>query len=556
MSGGFATQAEIDAFWHRVLKSPRPVHQLAKELNRRHGADPGRVLPVLRRLHAAGWLDEDPFAGDLDLALSVMGAEGGLRMFEAFEPEVLQVCFQTVAYLIDSRTPLYSLDELDARIEALLGRLHANRDSFVATGWPEFPIDDTIWPDCYFTVLYRTKQPFGIHREESDTSASVLLYDWPSLAPEPADVGRPATAFLLDAEGVVRIRRGTVVERVPYERAPHIPGITPADVAHAASIRPRFHELRNTILRELQRAIRRRDASRLWSDCLSLVTDVLDDGDRQLMSRLDRYLLGTDLPASVADERGSNLSCGGLTELFEVIGHVEQELLIGDMRRTREDLAVFFEPEAPPLKHYFQAFPDRWVELNVALVASWEREPAVATFWAGFRQRVRRAFDEEFFVAVANRVRQKNVPSFMAKAEQLARYLEVADIASAGDRFEHTPRRSNSLRRLGAHWLLRFQGHETTLGHGVGVQLVHRLLRQRDEWLAAVELDAAIDPAPTDANRTVERARQRLTHGLDRMLRDLREDEANEPAWCHFMNQIDRGHQFRYRLPDGIAWDP
>lgn len=393
--------------------------------------------------------------------------------------------------LTSSLMPLYTLDELGGLLSEFVEHLECNRDSLLDTGHAKMFFGRSRWLDLYLNKLYFTKlaqmpdvvAPASVG-QPSDFSGGI---DWRRLGDRTTRRGPE----LWELFGKINYRCETAsppcnyvwfhhsvngFTQCTYEEAESLSWITCDEQERLTSLRPAVLKLKSAIFCQLADSIRKRDQETVWADCLALVTRDLIAADAEFLLRMDEYYAGFDVRAP-GDQRTPRppLSPGGLTNLLELVGHVEKELVVGTMRRTRGclDGAMTHDhlqrprfiselnrsqreklAELPPLNPYLDLVAlgkqdeiRSGVDLCVQLDAE---EPA---FWAMFRRRVEEALATEFLIDVGVRIPQQYAPLLQPRLQDFADQWMVSRATSPSDKKEG----QNLFRRRGEGWEIQFK---------------------------------------------------------------------------------------------------
>jgi len=271
-------------------------------------------------------------------AIEVIGWEQVTSWIENNNPAtLLNRCFVT-EYLArrggDHRVLLFSRAELADRLELLQRYLEADRQSLLQAGLPSHSFAASERLCWWLGPLYPTRR---------------TMSPWPSM--EHADNPQTGWARLDDAPiGVTRVACALV-------DADLIHGLTVADATRLKNLRPTVLNLKMEILDAAVRQLRQPFPQEFWSGCLASIVQMLSIEDANFLLQVDRQL--NELPSHdcSSDEVASLYSLseldpvawslsgydrpfqpGGLTNIFEFIGHIEKEFTITTMGRTRDAL--------------------------------------------------------------------------------------------------------------------------------------------------------------------------------------------------------------------------
>jgi hypothetical protein len=203
-----------------------------------------------------------------------------------------------------------------------------------------------------------------------------------------------------------------------YEEADRLPELHEDDVEWLATMRPVVHELKSRILADLRKALSSGTAGKLWQRVIAGVADRLDVDQINRLLRLDRKYQGYSASTDGAGEGFIPVMPGGFSAIIEVAGHVEKELELGTLHRTREALEELVVPDLigrPRLRGADQRDPyfvlaagdggDKW---RAALDVYTEAEAGETAFWADFRSRLGQSLASEIPKVLTNRVKPEH----------------------------------------------------------------------------------------------------------------------------------------------------
>lgn len=336
----------------------------------------------------------------LDLALRYMGPDSALQLFEQEDLRQLNQREDAAHHLLlneELRADLIALDELATQIEEFADHVERHRVDLVNTGWGD-PDGPDHWIAFQLENHLPTKDPAGIGtRYKLDGK---VISEEELRAVTGAETAGPVTfesyyLWAKDSELDEDDETGTSVPRA-YEDAPLSHFLDASDGERLESLRPPFLALKIAVLRRLARSLRARNATNLWQDCLELITNSLSASDAEFLLAMDRGANGWDvLTGAFADDTAEwDGSPGGLTALFEVIGHCEEELRVGWFWRTQaampagiHDRGVWNLYMVPAAER--PAF-DAAIDMFLTGGAKNER------FWADYRTRVNVALETKF----------------------------------------------------------------------------------------------------------------------------------------------------------------
>jgi hypothetical protein len=225
-----------------------------------------------------------------------------------------------------------------------------------------------------------------------------------------------------------------------------------------------------------------------------LLTDALTAEDADFYLRMDRAWQGADAQQGAFEvDRGD--PNGGLSGLLMAIGDCEEALTVGSFAQLRATLkrsAAFSWLDRPRLLHTdYWSISDLWErrQVDAAFDAFLARQPEVAAFWDGYRQRVNHALEHKFSVVVRVVVEQRVPRSVAHRFEPAVRsyadlarlYLDATGgvpplpVAGAGPA---DAAMDNVFRKEGENRTIRYHGMEFRLKDSKGLRYIASLLRR------------------------------------------------------------------------------
>jgi hypothetical protein len=440
-----------------------------------------------------------------------LGADAAVTLFEQADLIDMSRRLAAVDYLL-RESPFHTLEELADLAELHADLLDRNREALVAIGRP-LTTPRYVWPWPRIGNVYPVKHPSGVKMVRTEPPAEIgntrvdlfaTTYTW-----ERPVVDSTGGA---DARGARERTAGWVP--CSYEEAPLIPRLSEADAARLESGRPALIDAEAHVLRRLAQALRERDRANVWQACLGIVTNALLARDAEFYLVVDRVFLGYDVRSGQPDEGSSEwIPAGGLTDLFEVIGHVEKELAIGTFDRTRRSLPApiadvdLFKVD---YRSYYLAIGQPWrADLDRALDLFLALDDQEGSFWEDYQARVNAALEEDFSEEVVTRTRVKRKfaamfePHMQTFANLSRAQLELTGVlptVQVSSPATPAPEPPNLFRKGQGTWTIRYAGKTVHLGHLRGFDLLAYLLRDPGRAYEVEVLDAAIrgnlGPAP------------------------------------------------------------
>lgn len=433
-------------------------------------------------------------------ALARLGFEESLRLFEQADLLDLFGRWRLMHYLFTDPSFL-TLDELADVLEEFARHLEANRASLVTRGVPRTTLGAS-YPGMLLSYLYPTK---SIYREDSPPMANGVK------RPSPRDRALehlPAAKWTTRIHTYWWVREGPstssedLVLDEPYEDAARTVHLDEQDAARVEAGRASFLDLEITVLNALAKGLRRGDATKLWEESLTLITEALPADDAAFYLRMDQWGYGYDIASGKGEGKGYlSVRPGGLTNLLSVIGHCEKELTIGTMDHAKGQLLQAI-PDDVPVSSYFQAVGQPWQqEQDRALDQLVEFMVQEDSFWTEFQKRVNSAIENEFYavVVIRTKVKQKLVhlfePQLRTFAEWNRAHLELTGslpVLQLSAPCSSEPDSTNLFRKDDGIWTIQYAGTTVHLPHVMGLEYLAYLLRQPGRATCVEELDAVI----------------------------------------------------------------
>lgn len=323
-------------------------------------------------------------------AIDSFGVEQAVRLIEEHDLSVLARRVQVAEYLSHADTPFLDLTQLAERTRSFIRFLQKRREYIVSTGLPPNEFRPCRWLYRQLGRLYDTKATGSpCPGDEIVPGSDGPPYTWRRWS---------TSAFGVMSEPV----------ECQYDDANLLSGMEKDDAVRIEGDRRRVFSVKLQLLELLAHAAERRDAGRLWSDALAVLTREFNSEAVEFYLRMDRFYLGLNALDDLGLGAELRRAPGGVTNLLEVVGHFEQEIKIGVLDRARVALddslfAVLRQSSfIDGIYCYWRYFkvlarPDRTV-LDAALDAAIVRIAAEEAFWHEYRNRVSDAIREQFRV--------------------------------------------------------------------------------------------------------------------------------------------------------------
>lgn len=369
----------------------------ARALAERFHGNCEQILLVLQKLAKelpsldASKPDLDYVAGIVCEALLTLPCEQALELLQVSPAGDLEERIWVAHYLCGERDdgdlPLFSRDELAATIESFSVFLAGQRMHLLETGLPSDDFARCRWLDDRLARLYpirRTKVPSWDNRP-----ANFPRMEFP----------RGLLRAQSDADGPE-----TVAASYDTQNGDLVTSISMADAERLISLRPKILDLKLYVLDNVARFLRLpKRGDSFWNVCFSHVRAELRDDDVIFWTRMDAIYADDLKMWKAAAPFVSSMTGyvfpfppGGLTDIIELIGHVEKECAIGTMHETRKALGdlVAIEESGPRLLAtgpwpYFELVGlQEQPKLDEAIRVFQECADREADFWPDFRNRV------------------------------------------------------------------------------------------------------------------------------------------------------------------------
>ena len=449
-----------------LLDDPTHTLQLAADhLAIKHGLDRARTLACLERLLVVGYGPMPPaglqllaafFDGILSMPKRVTESglfDDPLLFCEEEDPQAFPRRQFAAWVLADPCTPLYALPELALHLAAFAGHQATNRNELLRIGHPVTSFGPSPFLDLWLNKLYYVKVP--IHENETGLTPRAA-YDYRyterrrlGIPPSALKFWRSVPEWSVGIENMSPTpsrrylwgrRRSLIAVACGYDEADLVTGLTEDDVEWLPTVRAAVFEFKACVLRVLREAVTKGKAQRVWERVVEAMNASLG-GDEQVnrLLRTDVRYAGYNA-LSGAEER-DEVSCvpGGLTNVLEVVGHVEKELTLGTYHKTRSALGsmvVLDRLSRPRLVYgdYFSlaAKHDRG-QVKTALDLWAGLEAQETGYWVDFRERLAGAFKTEIQTIFKVPVKPKHQPvvgpAILHQVGELARMMETGELS-------------------------------------------------------------------------------------------------------------------------------
>jgi len=497
------------------------------------GLDKNRVRAVYHRCDEKGWIVRTKLISTgFDFAiLDGIEPQKALEMFEKTEDlEKLKSNYYTFKHLTKLMPePFCTLSELADLTNEFIEFQKKHRENTIETGFPNRIFRKSTWFDWHLGRLYYVKSPVNqehIFLKPDEPSAFYKCNPDPwkgeeteyfsIWAKEIVEVTKtdleqvttcvkPPFAFLLslckiEDNKFINCDGKVVGEKCPYSEAPYFDFLSPDKLSRLDSIREKVFDIRLDILTRIQRALQSEKPQDFWEDCLSILKN-LDYEEVQFLLFSDHVFLG--VIDKIKEGHPYKWLCdfnrnAGLNEIIHTIGHIEKELTIGTVHKTRSLLKPIIEDEK--ITSYFQVvktpLQDR---VDKALEGFDSLRESDKEFSTDFYKKVNRALNEEFETEVVTRkrVKRKNKSNFESLvgtyAENKAAELEILN--------QGTNQQTISMvfeigafdfifSKCGKKWLIRYdKGNPFFVDNLKGIHHIAELLKNPHKKINAVQLN-------------------------------------------------------------------
>ncbi|MGB7061154.1 MAG: hypothetical protein WBF13_02225 [Candidatus Zixiibacteriota bacterium] len=318
-------------------------------------ADVGRVISVLRK--TAVTPDGSRFLPnkrDIDVpesglvffpslkeALWYLPPDEAMSLFESSDLDQLAFKSQTVEYWKRGSTPFYLRQELVEMIEGFIRNLYRDKLSLLSIGYPSRDFRPSYWLVALLSRLYPIKVPYSAGYIDSDEEGNPLFhYRWVK--------AKNHLSVDLDSEPYC-----------PYEEAPVIGNLTKKDVERIKELRLKLFGLKVTVLDCASKHLASDGGyESFWGECRDAITEFLTMQDFGALSEIERkhrdFFSLPEHKHSRGFDCGSGLfyvpsdtEAGGITNLFEFMTFVAEELRIGKMHHTKAKLLSLNDNKMP-----------------------------------------------------------------------------------------------------------------------------------------------------------------------------------------------------------------
>ncbi|HTQ37818.1 MAG TPA: hypothetical protein VMJ32_02250 [Pirellulales bacterium] len=422
--------------------------------------DPNLFLPAMQTF---------PFSL-LAAALEALPADAAFQLLHKADLPELAGRVKMLVYLLDDKTPFYSLDELAAELGQFREFLQQHRDFLVQTGLPPMTFKGSRWLYEELGRVYDTRctgSPWPI--DEFADEAIALKMDpcewirWKKrtgttlgqaggdvrglTVEEHKDLPSPEIdSRKQDASGEFSDQQrklfladlfteGKDPVKCSYAKADFLNGMRAEDAIRLEACRATVHALKLETLDQLVQATRDRRADEIWQNFVPVLKKSIPHDELEFLLSMDRFYLGADVRVKRVVTENPEMIPGGLSNLINVVGHVEKEICIGTLNKTKhlwdtslpKDAVAQHPGEYPAAAHYFKAYRrPTHRQLDAILDEARRLGEQEASFWQDFAERVRKALGPECRIPVTAYVKLEDALTIAPRLQEIADKLSQA----------------------------------------------------------------------------------------------------------------------------------
>jgi len=283
-------------------------------------------------------------------ALNYLPQESALSLFEKGDIDELAIKESLIRYWRDPWAPYYSLIELKELCSEFIEYLKASKSSLISLGYPKTDFAKSKWLFHYLSLLNPVKIPHSTNKY----GMPYYIGEDTGLTVNRDTLGNQIFEYIWLTEEWNTLKPSETQKPCSYEKAPIIDGFCDDDINFIDETRAILFNLKLDILGIAQAHIQRRltnstEQSGLWNDSIDLIADQLSISDFKRFDELERKYINVFLMDSFSDGSSmlhgnpvtgisKDLNAGGIKNLIEFIFHVEKELIIGKIHRTKTAL--------------------------------------------------------------------------------------------------------------------------------------------------------------------------------------------------------------------------
>jgi hypothetical protein len=404
-----------------------------------------------------------------DDARQYLGFERAVALVERGDLQALARRMEVTEHLFSDRTPFYQLPELAQHAADFVEFLRTHRNYLIATGLPPLCFRPCRWLYTHLGRLYDTRttaSPYPYDELFSNGTRERDPYQWVRvqmrlpLAPK---------------------RAGSVFVPCRYEDADLLSRMRMDDAERIERERPRMFDLKLQIVKLLADATRKGNASGLRGASLDVLKNTFNADEIRFYLRLDDYYMVANSLSGVDFVPASKWSPGGLTNILEVLGHCEAEVIYKMYDNARGSIPVeAFERLAADNEHriwrYFDIVdsPHRQ-QFDVVIDALLDKADTVQGFRAEYCKWLEAALCRDFRVLVHIEMLARHAEALRPLVQDQANAMQ--EKRERGDYLIARQDGQNVFRRDGNSWTIGFDGKTIPKIAVVGLSYIHELLK-------------------------------------------------------------------------------
>ena len=248
------------------------IDKRSKTVAKKYGLEVKRVKAMYSKL--TKFLGKNLNLIGLELAFMYNKPSKALALLEKEDVIDFAKRVNLVRYFFSDYTPNYTLEMLTELIEDYISYLNQNRSYLFKIGYPRKVFEGSEWIDSFLSLLYPIKK------------AVEIWY-------------LPTGKIELPIKKAQRPRVYHTEKEEPelYEKGPILDFLNEEEADRLKTGRSKFFELKISILNVLVKALKCKTATKLWDDCLSLITEAITAKEVDFYLSIDRRYSGVDLRA-------------------------------------------------------------------------------------------------------------------------------------------------------------------------------------------------------------------------------------------------------------------
>lgn len=480
------------------------IEQRSIKVAKKYGLDVERVKAMYSKLIKV--LGENLNLVGLELAFMYNEPSTALTLLEKEDIVEFAKRVNLVRYFFLDFTPRYTLEMLIDLVQDYVSYLNRNHYYLIEIGYPKREFEGSGWINSLLSFLYPIKRGriFAMNDESPD-----VWYSSPGRTQEKPQKYDPE---LYDKESIFEF-------------------LTQEEATRLKAGRSKLFDLKISILNELLKAIRVKNANKLWDNCLRLITEAIPAQEADFYLSIDRRYTRQYAEFDIgAGERHFGLpSTGGLSSLFEIIGHCWKEIEIGTMAKTIPTLIALIECMEDEwqfrwedimtwdkLNYYqFLGIPERKI-MDDLLDFYLNLEKQEENFWVKYRNLVNEALESEFYdeVIIRTKVKRKLVNKFEPQVKSFSEWMKTHLEATGSLPELHLSQVSdqkdeigNVFRKEGESWRIKYEGKGVYINDSKGMRYLAMLLKNPKQEFSAVQLYQEIETSQPSNTKKIQEGR-------------------------------------------------